>query len=317
MPCGAACSLRLPLPRHHLAVALIAHDHLGQAVDGGLDLRHVDVLAAAACGRGRSSAAAMSHRHVARRERVGDGPARADGGAVGPARQVVEARERRALAAEAGIARAAARSARRGSRRPSPDRAFGGEASRSRAPSRAIAPGAKFSAHDVGPVDQLGARAPIARLLVERSIVTLFLFGFISTNIGEPSRPCGLSLVEHCTRRRKSGRVARLDLHDGGAVVGEVAGGDRSGGAGAELEHPDAGEDPAPIGQRSHGPARDGARAGAATADAASAAISAQTSALCSPMRGARPRTPMPRRSTSRRRPGARRWPRAPGTRWW
>ena len=36
----------------------------------------------------------------------------------------------------------------------------------------------------------------------------------------------------------------RLDLHDGRAVVREVAGGDRSGRAGAELEHADAVEDP-------------------------------------------------------------------------
>src|SRR5205807_8089275 len=81
-------------------------------------------------------------------------------------------------------------------------------------------------------------------------------------------------------RAQEVGTVLGLDADHGCAVVGEVAGGHRSRGAAAELDHAKASEDPAHI-----TPSR---------ASAASSAVprpsSPKTSALCSPIRGARRR---------------------------
>ena len=75
---------------------------LGETDDAALDLRQVDMLALArllSMEQGRRE----QQRRVARRQRVRDRAVGPDGLPVRPAGQVVEARERRALAAEARI----------------------------------------------------------------------------------------------------------------------------------------------------------------------------------------------------------------------
>ena len=103
-------------------VALVVEQPRRQRVDRRLDLRDVEVHAAAGAPPVEQPGGERG-RDEARRERVGDRAVRADGLAVGPAGEEVVAGERRALAAEARGSPGAARSGRSGTRSPSRGRA--------------------------------------------------------------------------------------------------------------------------------------------------------------------------------------------------
>src|SRR5437879_5763714 len=92
----------VPQTREDLAVGGVGEERFAETDDPGLHLREVDVLAGAGAPPVEQRGGEQQ-RGEARRERVRDRAERPDRLAVGPSRQVVEARERRALPAEAGV----------------------------------------------------------------------------------------------------------------------------------------------------------------------------------------------------------------------
>ena len=89
----------------------VAEQPLGEPVDAGSRPARGRCTCRARCACGSSSAAAIATAREARRDRVGDGAERAERLAIGPAGQVVEPGQRRALPAEARDRRAPDRSA--------------------------------------------------------------------------------------------------------------------------------------------------------------------------------------------------------------
>src|SRR5262249_58525870 len=89
-------------PARDLAVRREARDDLREAVHRSLDLRDIDRLALAGAAAAPQRAEDRG-REIARRERVGDRTGRAVAHPVGPAGQMIEARDRRALSAESGV----------------------------------------------------------------------------------------------------------------------------------------------------------------------------------------------------------------------
>ena len=157
--------------------------------DRGLDLRDVEVHAAPGAaavqepGRERGG-------DEARRERVGDRAVRADGLAVGPAGEEVVARERRALAAEAGVVAVRPGLAVEARARPSRGRACRRRATRSRGRSRASR-AARSSRRPRRPTRRPAAARARRPAGCFRLNVTSRLPTFRPSNIGAPSSPCG------------------------------------------------------------------------------------------------------------------------------
>src|SRR5262249_45153297 len=101
-PVGSRMRRTVARAAEHGAVRRVVEDRLGKADDSTFDLREVEVLAltrvVAVEERG-----GQQEGGEAGRERVRDRAEGADRLAVGPAREMVEAGERRALPSEAGI----------------------------------------------------------------------------------------------------------------------------------------------------------------------------------------------------------------------
>ncbi len=158
-------------------------------------------------------------------ERVGDGAERTDRLAVGPTGQVVEARERRALAAEAGIV-----AVRPGlaveARADHHEIGLVDDEVVVREPEAAHRPRREVLADGVGPLDDepLGERVSVGMLEVERD-------GALAA----------VERVEHVgvvAGAEEVGPARRLDPHDRRAVLGEVPRGDRPRRPRPELEDP-------------------------------------------------------------------------------
>ena len=268
----------VPHAPEDLAVGRVGDDRLGEAHDPALHLRQVDVLAlagAAAVEEGRG----QQERREARRERVGDRAEGADGLAVGPAGQVIEAGERRALPAEARVVALGARLAVQARADHQQVGALLHQRGVVEPPLRHRA-GREVLRHRIGPEREPARdRHPLGAREVERHGE---LVGVQHREVVRAVEAAG-RVGREAQRAQEVGALPRLDADHGRAVVGEVARRHRAGGAAAELEDGRAGEE-----IRHTTPS---ARSRASSA--APMPSSPSTSAVCSPRRGAGRRMPI------------------------
>src|SRR2546427_3341524 len=265
-------------------------DRRREELQPGLVLREVDGAAHAGAPPPLDRRE-YSDRAVTDRDVVDVGPIEKDGGRVGLAEQLDESRERAQLAAVARVERVRSGLALVATREDDQPRVIGAERLRSEAEPRDGPRGEALDEHIGGADERPREGDPVRVLQVERRAALAVVIE------SEHRRAIGRddAVLEWRVRRSEDiGGEATLEADDLGAEVREILADERARGGKTQLHHT-----PSPQRPRAGagGPARPGlppttpaARRRASSSGPTPAAP--KISALCSPMRGARRRTP-------------------------